>query len=220
MCSEAAESIDVGHPKLQHLATQDGDGNPLRIPSTVHDHSIPPLLSASPMLQALATSAVTPHSNNSAASIVLLPESKTMTSAPQLLYKHSFFDTTKTGLESDELKLKFDEWSTISKLWLVNLGVSESLTKTAVQGESLKEAQNINKPLSALGDVISTLSRIKALNRLGHNVMDLSDAIEDEIKWVVNLIRGIFTGNIFKVQKLFPQTAYSCYLVKSVRNDS
>ncbi|KAB2634399.1 hypothetical protein D8674_036518 [Pyrus ussuriensis x Pyrus communis] len=206
MCSEAAELIDVGHPKLQHLATQDGDGNPLQIPSTVHDHSIPPLLSSSPMLQALATSAVMPHSNNSAASIVLLPESKTMTSAPQLLYKHSFFDTTKTGLESDELKLKFDEWSTISKLWLVNLGVSESLAKTAVQGESLKEAQNINKPLSALGDVISTLSRIKALNRLGH--------------WVVNLIRGIFTGNIFKVQKLFPQTAYSCYLVKSVRNDS
>lgn len=41
MCSEAAESIDVGHPKLQHLATQDGNGNPLRIPSTVHNHSIP-----------------------------------------------------------------------------------------------------------------------------------------------------------------------------------
>ncbi|KAM0963444.1 hypothetical protein EV1_022313 [Malus domestica] len=94
--------------------------------------------------------------------------------------------------QSDELKLKFDEGSTISKLWLVNLGGSESRAKTAVQGENLKEAQNINKPLSALGDVISTLSRIKALNRLGHvdeenakaiylseNVMDLSDSIED-----------------------------------------
>ncbi|TQD79269.1 hypothetical protein C1H46_035177 [Malus baccata] len=112
--------------------------------------------------------------------------------------------------QSDELKLKFDEGSTINKLWLVNLGGSESVAKIAVQGESLKEAQNINKPLSALGDVISTLSRIKALNRLGHvdeenakaislfeNVMDLSDVIEDEVKWVENLIRGIFTGNIF-----------------------
>ncbi|KAB2602651.1 chromodomain-helicase-DNA-binding protein 1-like [Pyrus ussuriensis x Pyrus communis] len=56
----------------------------------------------------------------------------------------------------------------MSKPWIVNLGGSESLAKTEVQGESLKEAQNINKSLSALRDVISTLSRIKALNRLGH----------------------------------------------------
>ena len=27
--------------------------------------------------------------------------------------------------------------------------------------------------------------------------MDLSDAIEDEVKWVENLIRGVFAGNIF-----------------------
>ncbi|TQD99715.1 hypothetical protein C1H46_014644 [Malus baccata] len=112
--------------------------------------------------------------------------------------------------QSDELKLKFDEGSMMSKLCLVNLGGNESLAKTTVHGESLKEAQHIKKPLSALGDVISTLSRIKALNRLGHvdeenanaislseNVVDLSDSIEDEVKWVENLIRGIFAGNIF-----------------------
>ncbi|KAM1006139.1 hypothetical protein ACFX14_002989 [Malus domestica] len=112
--------------------------------------------------------------------------------------------------QSDELKLKFDKGSTMSKLWIVNVGGSESLVKTEVLGESLKEAQNVNKSLSTLGDVISTLSRIKALNRVGHvdednakaislfeNVVDLSDAIKDEVKWVKNLIRGIVAGNIF-----------------------
>ncbi|KAM2205606.1 hypothetical protein ACFX1S_025079 [Malus domestica] len=112
--------------------------------------------------------------------------------------------------QSNELKLKFDEGSTMSKLWIVNVGGSESLAKTEVLGESLKEAQNVNKSLSVHGDVISALSRIKALNRVGHvdednakaislfeNVVDLSDAIEDEVKWVENLIRGIVAGNIF-----------------------
>ncbi|KAK4252570.1 hypothetical protein QN277_014554 [Acacia crassicarpa] len=47
---------------------------------------------------------------------------------------------------------------TRSKLWLVELAGSERVAKTEVLGERLKEAQNINRSLSALGDVVSALA--------------------------------------------------------------
>ncbi|KAL7689156.1 putative kinesin-like protein [Plasmopara halstedii] len=44
---------------------------------------------------------------------------------------------------------------TVGKLFLVDLAGSERLSKTGAEGQRLKEAQNINKSLSALGDVIA-----------------------------------------------------------------
>ena len=46
----------------------------------------------------------------------------------------------------------------LGKLSLVDLAGSESVGKTGATKERLKEAQSINKSLSALGDVISCLS--------------------------------------------------------------
>ena len=48
--------------------------------------------------------------------------------------------------------------TTFGKLSLVDLAGSERADKTGASAERLKEAQSINKSLSALGDVIAALS--------------------------------------------------------------
>ena len=48
--------------------------------------------------------------------------------------------------------------TTTGKLSLVDLAGSERADKTGASAKRLKEAQNINKSLSALGNVISALS--------------------------------------------------------------
>ena len=68
------ELIDLSHPGLQ------GDDNPPRLPSPIEVHSIPPLLSSSLLLQAMATSAIRPQST--ASSVAIAP---TMATAVELL---------------------------------------------------------------------------------------------------------------------------------------
>ncbi len=48
------------------------------------------------------------------------------------------------------------------KLHLIDLAGSERIARTGAQGDRLKEAQNINKSLSALGDVVQALQQRQA----------------------------------------------------------
>ncbi|KAF0700451.1 Aste57867_9035 [Aphanomyces stellatus] len=52
---------------------------------------------------------------------------------------------------------KLDGKKATSKLHLIDLAGSERISKTAASGQRLKEAQHINRSLSALGDVIASL---------------------------------------------------------------
>ena len=68
---------------------------------------------------------------------------------------HSILTITVKGKNSA------DGTVTAAKLNLIDLAGSERISKTDATGDRLKEAQNINKSLSALGDVIAALGNKK-----------------------------------------------------------
>lgn len=74
--------------------------------------------------------------------------------------------------------------TTVGKISLVDLAGSERVGKTGADGDRLKEAQSINKSLSALGDVIGALtSGQKHIPYRNHKLtMLLSDSLGGNAK--------------------------------------
>merc|ERR1719502_742911 len=66
---------------------------------------------------------------------------------------------------------------TVGKLMLVDLAGSESQKKTGATGDTLKEANAINKSLSALGNVISALT--SGVDHIPYRNSKLTELLQD-----------------------------------------
>lgn len=103
--------------------------------------------------------------------------------------------------------------STIGRLYLVDLAGSERVRKSAVIGPRLKEAQYINKSLSALGDVLESLDKKQAHvpyrnSKLTHILQDsLGGAARTLL--ICNVCPGAFTAD---------ETLYSLQFASRARN--
>lgn len=87
---------------------------------------------------------------------------------------------------------KTSKKTTTGKLSLVDLAGSERADKTGATQERLKEAQSINKSLSALGDVISALSTNEKFVPYRNN--KLTQVTEDRSQNQRPLIMRLFGG--------------------------
>eukprot|EP01051_Picozoa_sp_SAG22_P019072 SAG22_NODE_3404_length_1731_cov_3.185662_2_plen_114_part_00 len=73
-----------------------------------------------------------------------------------------------------------DESTLKGKLNLIDLAGSEKVGKTGAQGQTLKEAQNINKSLSTLGNCIKALTA-KAATHVPFRDSKLTRLLQDSL---------------------------------------
>ena len=95
------------------------------------------------------------------------------------------------------------------KLSLVDLAGSERASKTEASAEQLKEAQSINKSLSALGDVISALSSEQSFIPYRNNKLTM--LMQDSLGKTVHEKSSIFSITFF-IRVSFYQLIKSSHL--------
>lgn len=109
--------------------------------------------------------------------------------------------------------------TTIGKLSLVDLAGSERADKTGAQAERLKEAQSINKSLSALGDVIAALSEGEKFIPYRNN--KLTQLMQDSLGGNAKTLMFVnFSPADYNVDETVSSLGYAARVKKIVNNAS
>nr|5HNY_K Chain K, Protein claret segregational, Kinesin-1/Kinesin-14, Protein claret segregational [Drosophila melanogaster]5HNZ_K Chain K, Protein claret segregational,Protein claret segregational,Plus-end directed kinesin-1/kinesin-14,Protein claret segregational,Protein claret segregational [Drosophila melanogaster] len=108
------------------------------------------------------------------------------------------------------------------KLYLVDLAGSEKVSKTGAEGAVLDEAKNINKSLSALGNVISALA--EGTTHVPYRDSKMTRILQDSLGGncrttiVICCSPSVFNEAETKSTLMFGQRAKSCKMTKAKRN--
>lgn len=93
--------------------------------------------------------------------------------------RHKGSDGTNTSTDSAPIS-KDAFTTTTSRINFVDLAGSERVKMSGVTGKALEEAKNINKALSALGDVLSSLAALYTVSRDGKNMSSATSMVTNQ----------------------------------------